>query len=135
MPDTTPDRAAAYLEEVRVRLRNVVDAARLKMDISLSLATRRSARDVPRLLAAVEAALARHVRQETPVRSWDLDLRCPAHNYAMRAIPSFTEVRDCPDCTYRDRYVCQNPDCREHEWPCPDYLAITTALLREVPGA
>gem|GEM_PF-2194162 len=96
---------AAYLAEARRRWEVFGEAGSL-----------------PALLAAVEAGLARHQRS-------DLDLRCPAHAYAppSRAFPA---ARGCPDCTYREHRVCANPDCREHEWPCPDHEAITTELLR-----
>jgi len=125
--DLQPDRAAAYLAEARARFSQtnyaiVTESPRLTAVLGASTS------DVPRLLAAVGAVLARHVRQEHPVRSYDLDLRCPAHHWTTAAASA--DIRACPDCTYREHRVCANPDCREHEWPCPDHEAITTELLR-----
>lgn len=121
------DPVAAYLAAARQRwdtAENAVYATLLGRAQALT-----SLADVPRLLAAVEAVLARHVRQEQPVRSYDLDLRCPAHHWTTAAA-SVADIRNCPDCTYREHRVCANPDCREHGWPCPDYQAIATELLR-----
>jgi hypothetical protein len=89
-----------------------------------------SAGDVPRLLAAVTGGLAVHVRQERPVRSYDLDLRCPAHNQVAH-LAGFAAIRACPDCSYREYHVCAHCSCPNERWPCPTYLAITRELLKE----
>jgi hypothetical protein len=84
----------------------------------------------PLLVAAIEAVLKLHVRQDKPIRTYDLDLRCEAHDWTKHAVRAFDVVRECPDCTYRERYVCSNRDCREDEWPCPTYLAISAELTK-----
>jgi hypothetical protein len=74
--------------------------------------------------AKLATVLKLHSRQETPVRSYDLDLRCASHRtmpLATTAIP-FDEIRDCPDCTYRETHPCTH--CREDDWPCPTVQAI-----------
>lgn len=81
------------------------------------------------LLAAVEAALARHRCPERPTVCWDLDLRCPAHALIRPPTPAgwVGMLRDCADCGTRERFYCTA--CREDEWPCDEYQAITAALL------
>jgi hypothetical protein len=128
------DQLTAHLSGVRQRSERPLGAALPISDDGVRCLME-SAADVPLLLNAVEAVLARHQRQERPVRSYDLDLRCPAHEWTKSAARSFSEVRECPDCTYRERFHCVNPDCREHEWPCPERMAITRELLGEVPAA
>ena len=81
------------------------------------------------LLAALRAVLALHVKQEKPVRVYDLDLRCGKHA-GLGSIGSFEEVRECPDCHYSLRYVCSHCSCPHDEWPCPTVQAIT----REITG-
>jgi hypothetical protein len=83
---------------------------------------------VPSLLAGLEAALKLHARQEKPVRSWDFDLRCAEHDWTKATVRSFEEVRRCPACSYRERWVCKHCRCPDDEWPCPTYRAITEAL-------
>ncbi len=83
---------------------------------------------MPRLLAAVERVLELHARQDKPVRSWDLDLRCAAHDWTRNTIRSFDAVRDCPDCRYSEYYACSHCRCPDDAWPCPTVLAITAAL-------
>jgi hypothetical protein len=91
---------------------------------------------MPRLLAAVAVPLRLHARQEKPVRSWDLDLRCEAHDWTKGTPRSIDVVIECPACTYRERWVCSNRDCRDEDWPCAEYRALIAALLGEDnPGA
>ena len=123
MSETQADPVAAYLAEVRERAEATHQGFSSNVTHYLQ-----SQQDVPRLLAAVQAALRLHHRQDRPVRSWDLDLRCPIHAAGI-AVPSFETIRDCPDCTYRDRYVCANRDCHDEDWPCAEYQAITRELL------
>lgn len=115
------DDLSAALAEIRER--------RAIATMAAPLAFKASAGDVPRLLAAVEAVLKLHARQETPMRSYDLDLRCPVHREMIAPRPSFTEIRDCPDCTYRERHPCTH--CREDDWPCPTVQAVTAPLTGE----
>ena len=82
---------------------------------------------MPRLLAAVERVLELHARQDKPVRSWDLDLRCAAHDWTRNTIRSFDAVRDCPDCRYTEYYACSHCRCPDDAWPCPTVRAITAA--------
>jgi hypothetical protein len=97
----------------------------------------RSAGDTPRLLAALDEVLKLHTRQETPVQSWDLDLRCEKHQWTRndRYGPfkglreHLLSVRNCPDCTCRETHPCTH--CREDDWPCPEVQAISRALLGE----
>ena len=87
-----------------------------------------SAHNALRLLVAVERVLELHARQDKPVRSWDLDLRCAAHDWTRNTIRSFDAVRDCPDCRYSEYYACSHCRCPDDAWPCPTVLAITAAL-------
>jgi hypothetical protein len=84
-----------------------------------------------RMAAALRKVLELHTRQERPVRSYDLDLRCEAHEWTRRAIRYSSEIHNCPDCAYREYHRCMHDGCREETWPCPTYSAIATALLGE----
>ena len=89
---------------------------------------------MPRLLVAVERVLELHARQDKPVRSWDLDLRCAAHDWTRNTIRSFDAVRDCPDCRYSEYYACSHCRCPDDAWPCPTVRAITAALTGQEAG-
>lgn len=93
------------------------------------IANLESASDVPRLLAALDAVLKLHARPEKPTRSYELDLRCDAHRHARISHIRAGEVRDCPDCTYREVWYCMH--CHHEEWPCPTVQAITGKLAGE----
>lgn len=81
----------------------------------------------PRLLAAVDAVLALHSRQETPVRSWNHV--CPAHRDARGfADPRQMAMADCPDCRFTEIWVCRHCSCPNDGWPCPTYAAIEREL-------
>lgn len=90
-----------------------------------------------RLLTAVDEVLKLHVRQEVPTRCWDLDLRCEKHQWTKHQSygpfeglrENLLSVRNCPDCTYRERHPCTH--CREDDWPCPTVQAISSALLAD----
>jgi hypothetical protein len=114
MPDTDPLSSA--LEEIRER-----DTA--------GITGHPWVENVPRLLAALDAVLGLHSRREKPSHCYDLDLRCAAHDWTKNAIHRFEVVRDCPDCTYRDRWYCTH--CDHEEWPCPTYSAVAEALTGE----
>jgi hypothetical protein len=90
-----------------------------------------SADDIPLLLTALEAALALHTRQDKPVHCWDHV--CDAHRDQF-GFPVQPPPRDCPDCRFRDMYVCKHCQCPNDEWPCPTYLAITAALTGKEAG-
>ena len=94
--------------------------------------------DLRRALAAVEAVLAIHVRQEKPIRSWS---PCEYHAYdpATGNQVSLRQMRDCPDCAAlaTDVWLCAS--CRnlcpdDDKWPCATYLAVSRALLGEEPS-
>ncbi len=110
-------------------LTNILEADYTEADAAFIITARTA---MPRLLAAVEAALKLHARQDKPVRSWDLGLRCEAHDWTKNTVRSFDAVRDCPDCSYRDRHPCVH--CRCEDWPCPTVLAITAALTGAEPA-
>ena len=86
------------------------------------------------LLAAVGRVLELHRKQDKPVRSWDLDLRCAAHDWTRNTIRSFDAVRDCPDCRYTEYYACSHCRCPDDAWPCPTVRAITAALTGQEAG-
>lgn len=85
------------------------------------------------LLSVVDEVLKLHQRQETPCRSYDMDLRCAAHSgpvtdWTAEGTKTLREsIRDCPDCTYRERHPCEH--CRCEDWPCPTVEAVSRALL------
>jgi hypothetical protein len=83
---------------------------------------------MPRLVAAVEAVLELHTRQDKPVLCWDHV--CDAHR-DKRGIPVQPPPRDCPGCRFHEMRVCQYCSCPNDEWPCPTYRAITAALTGE----
>ena len=77
--------------------------------------------DVPRLLAAVEAVLARHVPKTVTVTRL-----CGAHHRIV--------IPDCPDCVKRQVTTCAacDPVCPDdNTWPCANYQAISRALTGE----
>lgn len=85
----------------------------------------RDPQDVPRLLAAVSAALALHEPEDEVIYA-----ACAAHvitGPAGRDPLRFDKMAGCPDCHRRTVPTCSH--C-EHvdEWPCPTYAAILTAL-------
>jgi len=119
-----PDSLTSALDEIRVRQEKIragqrlpdPDAAVTRM--SLVLAARK---DTPRLLAAVDAVLARHVPKTVTVTRL-----CGAHHRIV--------IPDCPDCVKRQVTTCAacDPVCPDdNTWPCADYLAISRALTGE----
>lgn len=108
------DQLTAALAEVRER----VDQSRYASAIAPHIA---SAADVPRLLAALDALLARHVPKTVSVTHL-----CGGHRRII--------VEGCPDCTTTVHKVCAacDPACPDDNlWPCQDVQAITRALLPE----
>jgi len=87
--------------------------------------------DVPRLLAAVEAVLALHVKQEEPVRSYGPGDSCPQHLMTALGRRNYATMHKCPDCRYTEYFVCEYCDRSNDTWPCPTYAAISSALLGE----
>lgn len=130
----TPSDPSATLQAIKDRAGVVAKLGPPRPGGDLINAAHRSAADVPRLVAALEAVLKLHRKQDKPVRSWDLELRCEAHDWTRLAVGSFDVVRDCPHCSYRDYYVCSYQDCRDEEWPCPTVRAIAAELGREGGG-
>jgi len=82
--------------------------------------------DVPRLLAAVEAVLAMH--KPTGIVG-EVQL-CDRHaSYVYPVSPAVVaDRRECPGCHVVERPRCWHGSCPD-EWPCPDYAAISAALL------
>jgi len=118
------DPLSAVLAEVRARNE---DRVRFYAYTEYTVERDVAEGDVRRLLAALDAALALHVRQEKPVRSWDHV--CGAHRDARGfADPRQMQMRDCPDCVFSDLYVCRHCPCPNDMWPCPTYRAILAAL-------
>lgn len=90
-----------------------------------------SAMDVPVLVSVLEKILDLHSRQEKPVRCYDLDLRCEAHDPAVHVIMTHREwaaVRDCPDCAHREAWVCSHCNCPDDQYPCKTRRIIMEAL-------
>lgn len=101
-----------------------------KVTIAAPLTATASADDIPRLLAAVEALLKLHQRQERPVLSWDR--ACPAHRDKHGfADPRQREARDCPHCRFSEFYVCSHCSCPNDRWPCPTAQAIAGVMTRK----
>ena len=100
------DALAAALAEIAVRERH----SHLVGDCYL-----------PRLLAAVDAVLARHVPKTVTVTRL-----CGAHHRIV--------IPDCPDCVKRQVTTCAacDPVCPDdNTWPCANYQAISRALTGE----
>ena len=118
---TTQDRVAAYLEEVRADADD--EAAGLTAE-----------RDVPRLLAALEAVLAQH----QPGRIAVLGALCSRHKdhryFSITSVEA-AGVTACPDCTatvYDSCTGCGSPVPMDS---CPARAAIIRELPGVVPGA
>ena len=108
-----------------------ITAARARLAAAFTYEDYRAmAGDLGKALDALADARVLHCRPEKPARCWDLDLRCARHYVTTDPIPPFSVIRDCPDCTYRERWYCAH--CREEEWPCPTLRVITAALTGEV---
>ena len=119
MPDA--DNLTSALDAIRdrrARSTSCVSARDLPDGDNRSAA---SAADVPRLLAAVDAVLARHVPKTVTVTRL-----CGAHHRIV--------IPDCPDCVKRQVTTCAacDPFCPDdNTWPCADYLAISRELTGE----
>lgn len=128
----TDDTLAAALAEIRSRASMVNYAIACETGHEFSHALD-SQSDVPRLLAAVEAVLSRHVPKTLTVRHI-----CAGHGVeSLRKLPYPEEraiIDACPDCVRQDVTACAacNPICPDdNHWPCEDVLAISRALLGE----
>jgi hypothetical protein len=80
---------------------------------------------------AILAVLGLHTRQDKPAHCWDHV--CGAHR-DQRGRPSQPPPLDCPDCRFRDVYLCTHCSCPYDQWPCPTYLAVAGALLGDDPS-
>lgn len=134
MADTT-DRVAAEIAAIRQRSDAPLGPHAGSLPIGNEAVRRlmESAADVPRLLAAVEAALALH---KPMPRTWISP--CEAHSIwcALEWSVVTAARRACLDCTVREVRVCAHCDrelaCPDDaEWLCPTARAITSALLGE----
>lgn len=90
----------------------------------------RSARDVPRLLAAVEAVLKDHQTGRVTVLG-SLCERHENHRYFSITATEATDVRACPDCTATVYDSCTGCGPQVPVDRCPPRNAITCALLGE----
>jgi hypothetical protein len=91
----------------------------LKSGGNFSEAAARSQRDVPSLVAAVEAVLKFHTRRLVKTRNI-----CAAHG-PFGDDEGYSAA--CPDCTITEHYTCAS--CRhicpdDDEWPCENVRAI-----------
>jgi hypothetical protein len=153
MPEpVTGDPVAAYLAGVREDIAGqdklVARMATSSVDVREFNATQdRLAEHVPRLLAAVEAALGKH----RPVQTYQMAVLYAAPTYSMCGHPLDMEDWDKHHERADDRgaYKCLDKplgiacsSCHENDhsndparWPCPEYQAISSALLgEEAPG-
>ena len=126
MADTAPDPVAAYLAGASERYETAADAVYSTLLGRAQALT--SLDDVPCLVAGYGRLLELHVKMDKPARHYH---HCPAHAYdpETRSFGSFETVRDCPDCTYTEVWLCKHCECPNDEWPCPTYQAISAALL------
>jgi hypothetical protein len=111
-----PDIGLAALDEIRAR------AAASEADAGFTAAART---DVPRLLAALDAVLARHTPKTVIVHNM-----CGAHHSIV--------LPGCPDCTTTEHVACKacDPVCpADNAWPCAEYRAISRALLGQDSAA
>jgi hypothetical protein len=127
----TEDRVAAYLAEVRERTeRPVPHATSLPIGHAGVRTLMESAADVPRLLAAVKAALVQH----QPGRVLITGALCPRHENHRHFSITGTEaasVRDCPDCAAAVWTSCAGCAPQMPLDSCPVRTAISAALLGE----
>jgi hypothetical protein len=133
------DRLPALLEEIRNRGKRVWEG---RGNVGGLLAIGEAKDDVPRLLAAVEAALAAHPL-DVLVSYWQ---PCPVHAAMREAFgnpvhggTSYRGERECPNCRLVEYAGCDG--CRGEDGhpsrpgECPTRQAITRELLgEEKPG-
>jgi hypothetical protein len=130
----TEDRVAAYLAEVRERSgRPLPHVTSLPIGHEGVQTLMASAADVPRLLAAVEAVLARHRAGRIAI----LGMLCPrhdAHRYFSITHTEAADVAACPQCsaTVYDSCAACGPQMRLDS--CPVRTAISAALLTPPPA-
>jgi hypothetical protein len=148
MPDDTAaaDRVAAWLAAVQERWGAAEGMTWHDYPTALEHLGQalRSLADVPRLLAAVEAALAKH----KPTPSVRL-VPCEAHKRWRGSLVGAPDIgqefetenlrvrRACPACQVFDEPycgTCVGGEGRWQDWPCAEYRAITTELLRGTDG-
>lgn len=120
------DQLSAEMAEIRQRSRDAVNAVNtgvldtVRAERSIY---RRTAKDVPRLLAALEAVLAEHA----PAAYVACTEPCTAH------LSDINGRRDCPDCRKVERTGCRR--CRDENGnparpeDCRERAIITRALL------
>ena len=139
----TADPLAAYLAEVRERSDHPLAPGALPISNAAVRGLMESAGDVPRLLKAVEAGLARHkgvpsVRLEPREehKRWRGALVGLPEDGQEFETENLRVRRACPACQVFDEPycgTCVGDEGRWQDWPCAEYRDITTALLREVP--
>jgi hypothetical protein len=129
------DRLAAYLAEVRERAATLGEPGAAYRSLIGRAQGLDSAADVPRLLGAVEAVLARHQPKTVTVRQ--LCLRHASGGWdGVRTVGQ--QFGACPDCTEREQVTCTgcDPICPDdNAWEkCPERAAITRELLTKEEG-
>ena len=134
MPD--PDPLTAELAAIRERTgRPVPDVTSLPIShrgVQALMAAAISAADVPRLLAAVEAAAAFH--QPGPFAL--LGALCPEHEACRNFSITSSEadrVAACPKCSATVQRTCSHG--AHAIWPCAEYRAIARELLGKEAGS
>jgi hypothetical protein len=136
MADTDPDPLAGELAAITDRAANELEKWLLNPEPSGGI--HMSAHDVPRLLKAVDAVLARH--QPGPVLI--LGALCHQHEdyrYFSITAPEAATIAACPDCAATVCKSCSGCDKDEQQWcesdgfcwPCPTYRIIAGALTGE----
>ena len=123
MTDTDP---SAALDKIRKSHRQHVSENFPAPGICVSRCAERYPCSSARLLAAVDAVLAKH----QPGRFALLGALCAEHDaYRMFSITSneADRVAACPDCSVSVARLC---DCCGSQWPCGHVQAISRELLR-----
>ena len=119
------DKLTAALDEIRERRLSLAD-----WGVPAKAQERRQLAhdDVPRLLAALDAVLGKHKPGRIVVRGGALCAAHENHRYFSITAAEARAVDECPDCPATTFRVC---DYRGDPWPCPEYSAISAALLGE----
>lgn len=132
MPDVTaavPDLLAAELAAIRDRDQRIWNG---RGNVGGLLAINDAKDDVPRLVAAVEAALALH-RPD----GYSLEIKpCELHSVtriSMAPTDLAAAQRACPDCRVTEYVRCWQHGC-PGPWPCPTYQALAGELLSKDAG-
>lgn len=139
MQTVADDTLAAELAAIRETASQITRDGHDEAECSADLGRRCTGHDAERLLAAVEAVLARH----NPVPAVRL-VPCQEHKHwrgPLIGVPEFGQEfetenlrvrRTCPSCQVFDEPYCRsclNDDGGCQDWPCKEYQAIAAELL------